>query len=317
MDTLVNIYVPTYEPKPEHLRAALHCISSQTEKRWTALIHDDCSKKDVRATVEPYLSDPRFEFSRSPDRLGIGGNWNACLKHGVAPYIQYLFQDDLWEPQYLARAIEPLVKDERIGIVAMEHAYKYEDEPPWQNMYETLRETRNKLLKKGKNDGREFLRMWIQRELHPNLIGEPSFVMLRRSLVEKVGPFAEDMPQFLDEEYWLRCLLQSDLHCVMESSGAFRVHAGAASARNEASGAGIYDRLRCFERLIAMLPRGELRTEAIHARNRSLESMARKFLTRLKVGKKVPGGNGQASLKSLALQHPFLSARALLKALIQ
>ena len=94
--------------------------------------------------MEPYLSDPRFEFSRSPERLGIGGNWNACLKHGVAPYIQYLFQDDLWEPEYLARAIDPLVKDERIGIVSMEHTYQYEDEPPSQNMYEVLQETRKK-----------------------------------------------------------------------------------------------------------------------------------------------------------------------------
>ena len=95
---------------------------------------------------------------------------------------------------------------------------------------------------------------------------------------DEAGPFAEDMPQFLDEEYWLRCLLLGDVYFAMESSsGAFRVHAAAASAQNEASGAGIYDRLHCFERLITMLPKGELRVEAIQARNRSMESMARKF----------------------------------------
>lgn len=313
---LVNIYVPTYESKPEHLTEVLECILSQTEKRWTVLVHDDCSKKDVKAIVEPYLQDPRIQFVRSPVRLGIGGNWNACLQYGNAPFVQYLFQDDLWDKEYLARAIEPLIRDERVGLVSMEHRYKYEGEVHNKHLYEDLLKTRRKIATEGKRDGKEFLSMWIKRELHPNLIGEPSFVLFRRSLMNKVGPFAEDMPQFLDEEYSLRCLLHADVYFVTEESGSFRVHAAGASAQNEQSGAGIYDRLRCFERLIALLPASDLKKEAVAARNRALESMAKKFIARMKSGKKIPGGKGSGSLKSLVLRHPILSARALLKAIV-
>ncbi|HLD71130.1 MAG TPA: glycosyltransferase family 2 protein [Candidatus Peribacteraceae bacterium] len=311
---LVNIYVPTYESKPEHLTEALECILHQTEKRWTVLVHDDCSKKDVKAVVLPYLEDARIQFIRSPVRLGIGWNWNACLKYGDAPFVQYLFQDDLWDKEYLARAIGPLIRDERVGFVSMDHRYQYEGEVHNKHLYEELLRTRRKIVSEGKRGGKEFLHMWIKRELHPNLIGEPSYVLFRRALMDTVGRFAEDMPQFLDEEYSLRCLLHADVYFVMEESGSFRVHAAGASAQNEQSGAGIYDRLRCFERLIALLPASDLKKEAVAARNRALETMAKKFVARMKSGKKIPGGKGAGSLKSLVLRHPILSAQALFKA---
>ena len=95
-----------------------------------------------------------------------------------------------------------------------------------------------------------------------------------------------------------------------------RGDAGGGSAQNEQSGAGIYDRLRCFERLIALLPASDLKKEAVAARNRALETMAKKFVARMKSGKKIPGGKGSGSLTSLALKHPVLSVKALLKAII-
>ena len=59
----VNIYVPTYEPKPEHLRKALESIRTQTFQDWTALIHDDASPTaNVREIAGPYLGDPRIVF---------------------------------------------------------------------------------------------------------------------------------------------------------------------------------------------------------------------------------------------------------------
>jgi hypothetical protein len=94
----------------------------------------------------------------------------------------------------------------------------------------------------------------MEKGLRPNFIGEPSFVMLRRSLMESVGKFREDMPQGLDTEYWLRCLLRADWYFERTSLGMFRVHGQAASARNDREGLGLYDRLGFYDTLLHLLP---------------------------------------------------------------
>ena len=133
-------------------------------------------------------------------------------------------------------------------------------------------------MKEGQIHRADFLRMWIEQGLRPNLIGEPSFVVLRRSLMESVGPFLEDMQQGLDAEYWIRCLLKSDGYWIVDDLGSFRVHASGATAMNEESGAGRTDRLRMFKSLIARLPEGEIKTLAKKVRRRETLKMVGKFL---------------------------------------
>lgn len=306
--------MPTFEPEPAHLKEAIESVLSQTETRWRLFMHDDASRTDVAAIVEPYLADPRICFERSTKRLGIGGNWNASVALGSAPFVQLLFQDDLWESQYLERALHACEKDGSIGLIASAHHYAFEGDISHRSEYEAVTLARNTTWKSDPIDGRGFLQSWIERELHPNLIGEPSFVLLRRSLIENVGPFCEDMPQFLDVEYWTRCLAASHCAFVLTSGGVFRVHPKGASAQNQTSGIGIYDRLRCFEKLIAHLPKGELRNATMDARQRALAIMIRKFFRRIGSGHRIPA-RGAGSVRRLMMRHPWALLRATMRAL--
>lgn len=307
---IVSILMPTYEPNPQHLSEALHSLFAQTQQDWTLFIHDDASKSNVLGMVKPYLEDSRIRFERSAKNLGIGGNWNACVERATAPYVQFLFQDDLWGKNHLEKALEVLEANPSAGFVSLEHLYQYEGGMPVE-AYERLRNFRKENVEAGLHTGEKFLLWWIRNELHPNVIGEPPFVMFRKSLLETVGPFNEKMPQFLDVEYWVRCLQKSDWYYVKEDIGAFRVHPAAASARNAASGAGIYDRFTCFEQLIASLPPGTMKKEAVAARNRALSTMAWKFFDRIKNRKAVTAkGGGGGVLKKFCLKHPFLTLRA-------
>ncbi|MBI3619217.1 glycosyltransferase [Candidatus Peregrinibacteria bacterium] len=272
----VSILIPTYEPNPEHLRAALESIIAQTFHAWSVLIHDDASEKDVHSIIEPFLNDPRIRFARSEARLGIGGNWNACLKEAKSEYVQFLFQDDLWEPNYLAHCVEILNRESTVGFVVANHKYLKEachgeseichgersrTMTKKQDIYDEVIAARHELMP-GRQDRIAFLGSWMERGLRPNMIGEPSFVMLRRSLIERVGFFNTSMRQGLDFEYWIRCLLKTDWFFIPENLGAFRVHAGGASERNRLSRAGALDRLRCFRMLLKELPSGDLRRSA-------------------------------------------------------
>jgi hypothetical protein len=68
------------------------------------------------------------------------------------------------------------------------------------------------------------------RDLTVNVVGEPSFTLIRREAARRCGAFDAGYRQLVDWEYWLRLACGSALVFVDEPLGTFRVHAGAASA---------------------------------------------------------------------------------------
>ncbi|MDB4978291.1 MAG: glycosyl transferase family protein [Candidatus Peribacteria bacterium] len=308
--------MPTYEPDPNHIREAVESVINQTERDWTLIIHDDASKAHVKAMIDEFLWDPRITFSRSKKRLGIGGNWNACLKKATAPYVQYLFQDDAWETTYLEKSIAALDSEPSVGLVAVGHHYQFDahDSVPGTQMpsiyHEVLAE--QLLLTAGIQNGPNFVLTWAEKGLRPNIVGEPSFVMIRTVVANAAGPFREDLPQGLDIEYWIRLLCRSDIFIIKDHLGFFRVHEKAASSQNNNAGAGLTDRLRCFEVLVANTPDTQKKKRAKAAARKALQHMMAKYFHRTRAG----GGTGGLDKKFLAkfcLRHPLMVTRALLK----
>ncbi len=312
----VDVLIPTYNPKSQHLAEALAALQAQRYQQWHALIHDDCSTVDVAAMVEPYMHDARFSFMRSNTRRGIGGNWNACAKLSSSPIVAYLFQDDVWNDTYLENAVQILQKHPHVGFVSMAHEYRGEGGMTNLPLYESLQEFRRQKIEPGLHDGRKFLQFWVENELTPNIVGEPDFVVMRRSVMEKAGPFLEDMPQFLDTEYWLRLLTLTNWYNLRDKDyGVFRVHPSAASAQNDESGQGLFDRLRCFERVTTMV-RGPNRRLVIDARNHAIGTMVEKFFGRVYAGKKTSTKGGK-SLLLFCMKHPIVIGIALLRYVLQ
>jgi glycosyltransferase involved in cell wall biosynthesis len=307
---LITVYIPTYEPEAEHLTAALESLQKQTFQDWEAIVHDDASLSDVREMISRFRDDPRIMFQKNRQRQGIGGNWNASLRHGSGTYVQYLFQDDMWKPEYLEKMVEALEKNPSAGFASAQHQYVIEGyvHPDAENLYRELEKFREMEVEPGIHTGHQLLQWWMEKGLRPNFIGEPSFVMLRRSLMESVGKFREDMPQGLDTEYWLRCLLKADWYFERTSLGMFRVHGQAASARNDREGLGLYDRLGFYDTLLHLLPAGYLREDAKKSLTRHFSQMIAKFFKRRKEGGKTSAG-GARSVLHMAMRHPILLLR--------
>ena len=301
---LVSVLIPTYNPSKEFLTAALQSLQKQTLQGIEVIVNDDCSTTDVAAIIAPFQTALNIAFAKNGTRLGIGGNWNATLARAQGTYVAFLFQDDTWSPDYLSAAVKTLEANPTTGFVSMEHVYGVEGMTEVAPLYEAVREYRTKHVNGGFHHGPALLKWWLERELTPNIVGEPSFVVIRREATERMGEFLKDMPQFLDVEYWTRLLLGYDWYFLRGNYGSFRVHAKAASAENQASGQGLFDRLRCLELLIEELS-GEDRETALKARSSALRKMIGKFFRRVGSGKKV-SAQGSGELRRFCLRHPFI-----------
>lgn len=309
----VSVLVPTYKPKEQHLTETLESLRAQTETDWECIICDEPTEVDTHAMVMDYLVDERFRFYKNEKCLGIGGNWNRCLSKARSDVVAYLFQDDLWEPDYLETALNIFSSHHNVGMISMNHRYQYDEDLWTADGYEVLQNIKEEVLREGMWNREEFLTMWLKRSMHPNLIGEPPFVVLRKDVMEKVGPFHEQMPQFLDVEYWLRCLQVTDWYYEKKIHGSFRIHGDAASFRNNESGQGLYDRLTCYSILIDALD-GNMKKLAIQSRNKSVEDMAYKFLYRVKKGKGV-SAKGGGQVVRFVLRHPLIVSMGFARAL--
>lgn len=241
-------------------------------------MHDDCSRCNVGAIVQPYLRDERIRFERSPKRLGISGNWNACLARSCAPFTQLLFQDDAWLPRYLERSIVALHAAPEAAFCAANHDYRDERGTTHLPHYEAVVHARATRLSEQYYDGHNFVMQWIADGLHPNLIGEPSFVLMRTDAMRTAGSFAADLPQCLDMEYWTRLLMHGGWCYIGESLGCFRVHESGASALNEQSGKGSLDRFLCLLRLSRNLPRPSDRAMTRSVVRREVPRMIAKYV---------------------------------------
>jgi glycosyltransferase involved in cell wall biosynthesis len=307
---LVDVLVPTYEPTAEHLRAALESLQAQTYPHWRCTLHDESVVADVREIVAPFLVDGRFTFLKSDRLLGIGGNWNACLRLTHQPVVAYLFHDDRWDAAYLERAVAVLQAEPEVGLVAMAHQYDIEGGVRTGNEYAELQHWRETQLDAGRRSGVSFLRQWVLDGLRPNVIGEPSFCVLRRACMEQVGVWDEAMPQCLDVEYWVRLLQVTDWAYQPVSSGAFRVHVDGTTARNRKAGKGLLDRFEILERLGRTATDVELRSCARQSLVPQLVEMLERALERRRQGD-LGGGGGGGAFKQLCLRFPWLMTQAI------
>ncbi len=309
--------MPVYKPKVEYFSQALDCLFAQTEQDWECIIHNQPWDFDLKGALAKYVSDPRVTFVQGNVVRTIGENWNACLPFASSPYLAYLFYDDIWEPEYLQTLCSILDANLSVGFVSANRSYLFMGDSPKEAIYDEATEFM-KTMKPGLHEGIPELVDWMNRGLKPNAIGEPSFVVMRRTLVDTAGKFHPTMAQFLDAEYWTRCLTKSDWYFEPRTLGKFRVHVSGTSALNAAAGKGLYDRLETMEAAVNLLP-PKHRRDARTALRHTLADMIRRYLDRWKKargGVTTQGGGGSAAVKKFAMRHPLIMAGAMLEAVV-
>jgi glycosyltransferase involved in cell wall biosynthesis len=202
----------------------------------------DDGSTDRTLEIVASMSDARLRVHRNVSRRGLPGNWNECLAMARAPLVNLLFQDDVLVPDALQRLVRALRETPSAALAFGRREIRYEgsglegfplrDEPytralhGFQAALHASTVTGQELVESALRDGRDLV---------INVIGEPSFSLLRREAALGAGGFDPGFRQLADWEFWLRLCRGTAAVFVDHTLGVFRVHAGGVSASSHRS----------------------------------------------------------------------------------
>ncbi|QNK75221.1 glycosyltransferase family 2 protein [Variovorax sp. PAMC28562] len=109
---LISIVMPTYNPNPVHLRAAIESVRAQLYPHWELCIADDASTAaEVRSILEFYRdSDPRIKVVFRPKNGHISFASNSALELVTGPWIALMDHDDLLPEHALFWMVDCIAK---------------------------------------------------------------------------------------------------------------------------------------------------------------------------------------------------------------
>ena len=224
MTPAVSVCIPAFQSEA-YIAATIRSVRAQTFTDWELVVVDDCSTDDtLKAATAASATDARIRITRNETNLGPAANWNHAVAATKAPFVKLLCSDDTLAPTCLERQVTALTQDtnHKAALVASRRDIIDANGA-------VLIHDRGLGKMSGRVSGQTAIRQCIR--AGTNLLGEPSFVLMRRATLDAVGGFDERWSYTIDLECYWRMLRDHDLIAVAETLGAFRVSQSAWSAR--------------------------------------------------------------------------------------
>lgn len=118
-EPLVTIAMPTYR-RPDYLRLAIASALAQTWTNTDILVSDSDRDPAIRKLVESF-HDPRLRYRCNGQVTNATENAMAMYRAARGEFVGTLHDDDLWEPDMLARLVPPLVTDPSLVLSFCDH----------------------------------------------------------------------------------------------------------------------------------------------------------------------------------------------------
>ncbi len=190
---LVSVIIPTYN-RAVFLKEALESVLRQSYRPLEIIVVDDASQDPTPWQIVRYP----VIYRRWGRRRGPAAARNRGLAIARGELVAFLDSDDLWLPQKIARQV----------AFFQEHpeAVAVQPEEIWLKGGKVL---------KPRSRHRKPQGHFFHRAVRLCLIS-PSGIMLRRKVLEEIGPFDETFPVCEDYELWLRLAARYPVHLLPE-----------------------------------------------------------------------------------------------------
>lgn len=195
--------------RPILLARALASVLSQTHQNWHLyLVNDGGDPQPVDKLVERHQSAfaGRISVLQHPQSLGMEAASNAALAVAEGDFIVVHDDDDSWKPPFLATAVEFLNRADSSRYAAVVANCTVVRE----------RIDGNSVIE----EGREAWGFWRDHVDLATMLSRNAFppigLLIRKSVVDAVGPYNPALPVLGDWDYNLRILMVGDIATIPE-----------------------------------------------------------------------------------------------------
>ncbi|MCP4666330.1 MAG: glycosyltransferase [Deltaproteobacteria bacterium] len=192
---IVSVIIPAYNRARKVVRA-VRSVLAQTCPDLEIIVVDDASTDDTADAMAPFRG--RVAYIAHSSNLGVSAARNTGIRNSGGPLIAFLDSDDYWLPEKAAVQVDFFER----------HAWAQvcQTEEIWIRKGRRVN-PKNKHLKPSGDIFEPSLKQCLV---------SPSSVMLKRSLLEEVGSFDEDLPACEDYDLWLRISCRHPVHLIRE-----------------------------------------------------------------------------------------------------
>jgi len=244
----ISVILPVYNGEA-WLEQSIRSVFNQTLTDFELLVGDDASTDRSRGILAGLNYDTRlhvFEFDRN---VGLFRNLNRLLEKSSAPIVRFLCQDDILEPNCLAREVEYFETHPEV-VMSICSLLFIDDE--------------NHVIAEHKNTpyivGRELCLQMLY--YYGCIAGSLSTVSARRASLEQAGRFDESFCLAGDYEMWVRLCQFGNVAERSDRLIRLRQHAGQLSKSKDVGVQFIYENRRILAQILPLLPKG-LRRRAL------------------------------------------------------
>jgi glycosyltransferase involved in cell wall biosynthesis len=248
----ISVCVPAYNSGP-YIDVTLDSVLGQSERDIEVIVVDDRSRD---ATLERVRArdDERLQVHANARNLGAVPTVNRALALSRGRYLKILHDDDSLEEGCLEKMADALDRHPSAGLVFAPRRVVLEPGSGlpalwWANANGELHRGWGELAEC--NPGGELFDRWLRQGFQTNRIGEPTSVMLRRSVVERVGLISPRVVGYHDVDMWVRVLRVADAAFLDEPLTAFRTGGASLSSALRVTEADWLERAWMYEGLLA------------------------------------------------------------------
>ena len=228
----VSIVLPTFN-RLQFLRTAVDSVLAQTFSDWELIIADDGSGAETAAYLGALADPPRVRVLRLPHSGRPGVARNAACQVARGEFIAFLDSDDVWLPDKLALQTASLRSLPRCG---------------WSHTaFAVIGEAGDLLTGTQARHWPAAQGQILERLITMDVVIAIPTVMVRRSLLDRLGGFDCRLRMCEDYDLWLRLAAVSEIDGVEMTLAHVRSH----RERFHDPGLVLEERARALEKLLA------------------------------------------------------------------
>lgn len=250
----LSVMIPTWRPDPEYLATAVDSVLAQVghDPSVEVQLVDDASPDFDVAAFAGRFGAGRVGAWRHERRLGLAGNWNACIERAQGSWVHLLHQDDYLLDGFYA-ALAPVTGGSSDIAAAFTASWFVDGQG---------RGWSPRLVSQ---DRPGVLEDWVQ-AVYVRLAIQCSAMVFRREAVRELGGFDPSLAYALDWDLWKRLAVRYPLYCDPRPLAAYRRHGASETSRLRREGAHLEETFACIDRSEALLPPQVARRAARRAR---------------------------------------------------